>query len=75
MLKRCGGSEKDAGSVQAVVYCMEQVNVRRCGGGEKDAGSVHAVVQYMEQVNVRRCGGGEKASLNASDTASKLQCR
>ena len=22
----------------------------------------------------KRCGGGEKASLNASDTASKLQC-
>ena len=48
--------------------------MKRCGGSEKDAGSVHAVVQYMEQVNVRRCGGGEKASLNASDTASKLQC-
>ena len=23
----------------------------------------------------KRCGGGEKASLSASDTASKLQCR
>jgi len=33
MLKRCGGSGKDAGSVQAAVHCREQVNVKKMRWG------------------------------------------